>query len=348
MKKSIILAILVAVVFLGLAFFEFVPMYISVTISICAFITYLSTSIIAGITALQETIKNEQKNTVESILKPIGSIINKLDVLVQKTENIKLQNDSLLVQVEESSKNVENVINEHSRQSNKILSEINSQTNLNIQRIEEVSNSLKASLSNATTEISKFNECVNQNSKETRDAINGFKTIVERSSDEFSKAIADTIHDMSTSIGTFMSKILELENIVNSYTNASNSLKESNEKTCSIISDLIGKLNDSTNNILRGNRQFVEELKELTSDNIEVLKNTLQNNITEQTDSLTENVEDLQTSIKNLSRTLSVNLEKLGVDVDAICASVDDMKQMSQNVETSDKELLAKILKLNK
>ena len=108
------------------------------------------------------------------------------------------------------------------------------------------------------------------------------------------------------------------------------------------------KLNDSTTNIMRENRKFVEELKEISSNNIEALQKTVQNNISDQTESLTDIVEDLQTSINKLSSSLSKNLEKLSVDVDTICTSIDEMKQISQNVETSDKELLAKILKYKK
>lgn len=348
MKISSTLATIIAVVFLVLTYFEYVPMYISVTIAICAFITYLSTTVVAAITALQEVVKDEHKKTIECIQKPVESIFDKLDVLVKVTENIKVQNDSLLTQIENCSKNIENVINEHSKQSNKILSDIRLQTDSNIQRVEEICNQLKTSLSTTTTEISKFNESLKENNFEIRNTINEFKNVVVGKSEELGKAIADTIQDMSTNIGSITSKFSDLDNSINSYTIATNALKENNIETQSIVSDLITQLNDSTTNILRENRRFVDELKENSSNSIEALQKTIQNNISDQTDSLTEFVEDLQTNINKLSSTLSKNLEKLEVDVDAICTSVDEMKQMSQNIETTDKELLAKILKYKK
>lgn len=348
MKISNTLATLFAVVFLGLSYFEYVPVYVSVTIAICAFITYLSATIVAAGTALQEVIKDEHKKNIECILKPVESIFNKLDVLIQVTENIKLQNDSLITQIENCSKNIENVINEHNEQSNRILSEIKLQKDSNVQRIEDICNSLKTYLSNATTEISKFNESLSQHDSEIRETINVFKNVVEGKSDELGKAIAATIQEMSTNIGNVTSKFSDLNNSINSYTITTNDLKENNIKTHSIVSDLITKLNDSTTNIMRENRKFVEELKEISSNNIEALQKTVQNNISDQTESLTDIVEDLQTSINKLSSSLSKNLEKLSVDVDAICTSIDEMKQISQNVETSDKELLAKILKYKK
>lgn len=341
MKISSTLATLIAVVFLVLTYFEYVPVYISVTIAICAFITYLSTTIVATNTALQEVVKDEQKKTIECILKPAESIFNKLDVLIQGTENIKLQNDSLITQIEKCSKIIENVINEHSKQSNSILSEIKSQTDSNVQIIEDICNSLKASLSNTTTVVSKFNESLNNNNNEIRDTLNVFKNVVKGKTDELGKAIADTIQDLSTNIGNVTSKFSDLDNSINSYTIATNALKENNIKT----SDLIAKLNDSTTNILRKNCRFVEDLKEISSNSIETLQKTVQDKISDQTDSLTEFVEGLKTNINNLSSTLAKNIEKLGVDVDYICTSINEMKQISQNVETTDKELLAKILK---
>jgi len=345
MKISSTLATLIAVVFLVLTYFEYVPVYISVTIAICAFITYLSTTIVATNTALQEVVKDEQKKTIECILKPAESIFNNLDVLVQATENIKLQNDSLITQIENCSKIIENVINEHSKQSNSILSEIKSQTDSNVQIIEDICNSLKASLSNTTTVVSKFNDSLNHHNNEIRDTLNVFKNVVKGKTDELGKAIADTIQDMSTNIGNVTSKFSDLDNSINSYTIATNALNENNIKTHSNVSDLITKLNDSTTKILRENRRFVEELKEISSNSIETLQKKVQNNISDQTDSLTEFVGELQTSINNLSSTLAMNLENLDVDVDAICTSINEMKQISQNVETTDKELLAKILK---
>ena len=240
------------------------------------------------------------------------------------------------------------MINEHNEQSNRILSEIKLQKDSNVQRIEDICNSLKTYLSNATTEISKFNESLTQHDSEIRETINVFKNVVEGKSDELGKAIAATIQEMSTNIGNVTSKFSDLNNSINSYTITTNDLKENNIKTHSIVSDLITKLNDSTTNIMRENRKFVEELKEISSNNIEALQKTVQNNISDQTESLTDIVEDLQTSINKLSSSLSKNLEKLSVDVDAICTSIDEMKQISQNVETSDKELLAKILKYKK
>ena len=100
-------------------------------------------------------------------------------------ENIKLQNDSLITQIENCSKNIENVINEHNEQSNRILSEIKLQKDSNVQRIEDICNSLKTYLSNATTEISKFNESLTQHDSEIRETINVFKNVVEGKSDAF-------------------------------------------------------------------------------------------------------------------------------------------------------------------
>lgn len=186
---------------------------------------------------------------------------------------------------------------------------------------------------------------MNHHNNEIRDTLNVFKNVVEGKSDELGKAIADTIQDLSTNIGNVTSKFSDLDNSINSYTIATNALKENNIKTHSNVSDLITKLNDSTTKILRENRRFVEELKEISSNSIETLQKTVKNKISDQTDSLTEFVGDLQKSINELSSTLAMNLENLEVDVDAICTSIEEMKQISQNVETTDKELLAKILK---
>lgn len=348
MKISSTFATFVAAVFLVLTYFEYVPMYISVTITICAFINYLSTSIVSAIVTLQEAVNEEQIKIIDCIQKPAESITNKLDALVQVTKDIKLQNDSLITKIENCSKNIENVINEDSKQSNGILSEIKSQTDSNFQGIKEICDSLKESLSNTTIEICKFNDSVIQNKKDTRDTINDLMSVTEKKSCKFGEAVDSTIHDFNENIKIIDSNLSALGDSINTYTSISNSLIESNVKTYSVFLELVNKINESSSNISRKNRQYIDDLKELTSNNIEELKKTLKDNISEQTDSLTENVDELQGTINKLSSELSMNLKKLEIDVDAICTSVDDMKQMSQNVETTDKELLAKILKFKK
>ena len=298
MKKTITIASFIAVISLVLVYFNYIPVYIGVTILICAFISALSASIVAAVITLQEVIKDEHNKSNECVQKSFEIISNKIEVLTKETEIIKSISESHIKQVDSRIKIVESKANEYSGKMYGSLSDIKLQLGTNSQRIEEKSDSLTKSLSNNSVEISKLIEVITKSNKDTQNAVNSYSAAAEKISSELSGTIKESNQSFAQNIADIVAKVSVLVNSFETYNNVSISLNDSNVKISSNITELVGKLGESTSCFLRENRRFVEGLEALSANNIIELKNAIRKSISEQTDSLSNYEEEIKTILK--------------------------------------------------
>jgi hypothetical protein len=337
MNKPITFASLITIIVLTLAYLGYIPSYISVTISLCIFAIAISNSICSVIRGSITEIKDSQKEYNATILKSYDSLYEKIEMLVNALEENTISTASQIENVHsilEQSYTTQQTTCNFISQSLPDLSE-------QLKAIGEKSDSFTNALNVNSTEVAKLNDVFTSFNKGIQENVEKIDSITKQNTEKFSKAIVDANNNLRQQIECIVSELNTLNNSINVYTESTISVKETNSTLSAEISKAI------TSNS-RDNRRMTDDLKDVISSNLEELISGIKKAAIDQTSSLSESEDKIRQSINKLCNSLTSNLQKLGIDIEAICESVDDMKKISQSVEQSDKDLLSRISKICK
>ena len=199
-----------------------------------------------------------------------------------------------------------------------------------------------------SSEISKLHTSITSLSKEISSSTAKLKTTAEFHYDKLGTSIESVTRDLEKRIECIVTSLRSLNDSVEKYTVSSDAIKDRYSLLSKEISDGIKALKDVESSMSYGNKHLIEDLNDLFSDKMGNLLKGIENANIAQTENLTENEIKIRQSIDKLSNNLSSNLQKLGIDIEVICESIEDMKKMSQYVEQADKNLLSQISKLCK
>ena len=163
-----------------------------------------------------------------------------------------------------------------------------------------------------------------------------------------SDAVRESSDALAQKVADITEKLSLLKTNIEAYDNSALGIKDSNSHLANKITDTISALDRICSNITLQNKRLLDELYDSIRTNIDDLLKGVKDAADTQAESFSNTQSSLKKSVDSLCSGLSTNIKKLGIDIEDICNSISDMKQMSDFVEQSDKDLLAKISKICK
>ncbi|MFG6425893.1 MAG: hypothetical protein K1W14_05800 [Muribaculaceae bacterium] len=379
MNRNFIYAGIVAIIFLVIAYFEILPASICVTIALCAFVVAGSLKISDTLASLVE--KNQEAVTkandmtssrFEAVIGNLQTITKSIDTLSdsyrESTNNginqIISAFETSLKKYSEDIKNQLSQIKESFDSSESAHSQENSDL---LHTIENFGNKVCEKISDSQ----KISELLNQSLKDRLEALNKTGNNLLEAFDHGTSelnAFGNSIKPLETILSNFdgqvkdlyshlESSMAELVGIINKNMDESSSqlniLGESiNKFTDSILKNKIENSNLSTE-IRIAAQEFsnnTRELKKRYEKSIDSLSEKISGEIGKMIGGLKENLnaqsEDtgkIKDSVDKLCSNLKSQLKDLNSKVDLLFMAFDEMQNLSQSVQNSDKELLQKI-----
>lgn len=348
MNKTFVLASLIVAIVLALAYCELLPSFISVTVSICVFVlagcNFVKSASRDSFTEIRES--HERNNT--NIIKAFDVLYERLVVLSRTIEN---NNSSVLSDLENLSSLMVKYQTVFDSMTNKFvqsITDLSSNVCKKLNSIDRTNELYFNELKINSLEISKLHTSLTSLNKEISSSSAKLMTTAEFHYDKLGTSIVSVTRDLEKRIEYIVTSLSSLNDSIEKYTVSSEAVKDSHCSLSKEISDGIKSLKDVESSLSRGNKHLIEDLKDLFSDKMENLLKGIENVNIAQTESLSESEIKIRQSIDKLCNNLSSNLQKLGIDIEIICESIEDMKKMSQYVEQADKNLLSQISKLCK
>lgn len=348
MKKIFIIAGIIAVLTCGFTYFEYLPSYLSVTISICSFIAAMTISIISAIQNFQHSNKEGLESSLGVLQKSFSSVADKLSLISNNIDNVKLENISNHERIQVLLGQTETVIKEVVEKILQLDGNFTSFYKGLTQTIGEKTELMTDSLNNNSKEISSLSETLNSTTQKVSDDVIQFKEEIHKTTTELSEIVKKAINDLAERVNDINAKFIEFGSYIEVFNNSAVSIKESNNALSKDYSEAISLVNKSISSISLQNKRSIDDLKDSLKESIEDLLNGVKDVSDAQTETFSETGSCIKNSIDILCNSLTNNIKKLAIDIDAICNSVEDMKQMSQYVGQSDKDLLAKISEICK
>ena len=341
--KSFIIASIITVFVLVVSYFEYVPFYVGITLAVCSFITAASVSIILAI----DNLKDSNKDTT---IRVFDDFKKSTEYTFKEVEKFNVQISSMLSEANQQNQTSWSETNKKLIDAIVVMSQIKDNIVLQCEQINNTLNEkiplLNSALDKNTKEITDLNSSVTSTKNVVTESLLEYKKTNVQTTKEITEAIKTSAECLDTQTKKCLSALDSFKNSIDSYSQSAEIIEEANKVITEKISTAISEIIQNVSSIQRQNNRSIDELKETISDGIESLLKNIEKSYTAQTDSLTNGEEKIRKSIDTLCNKLSSELEKQGIDIDGICKSVEDMKQMSQSVEQSDKDLIAKISKI--
>lgn len=319
--KSFIIASIITVFALVVSYFEYMPFYVGITLAVCSFVTAASVSIISAI----DNLKDSNKNTNIQIYNVLSESNQKNQSLWDDT------NKKLVKAIEIVSQIKDNIV----LQCKQINSTLNEKMPL-----------LNSALDKNTKELTDLNSSVTSTRNVVTESLSEYKKTNVHTTQEITEAIKKSAESLDTQTKNCLSALDSFKKSIDFYNNSAKTIEKTNKDITEKISTAISEIIQNVSSLARQNSRSIDELKETINESIESLLSKIEKSYETQTESLTEGEEKIRQSVNTLCHKLSSELKKQGIDIEGICKSVEDMKQMSQSVEQSDKDLIAKISKI--
>ena len=345
MKKTFIFASLITIIVLIPAYLGYIPSYICAIISMCVFIIAISSSVCSAIRSSITDIKETQQTCNENILRLFENLNENMGKIEHALEDNKnsaaLQMETVHSVLEQSHATLEAI----SCLISKSIQDLSVKLDEQLKTIGEKNDSISNAVNANSTEVEKLSAAIAPLRKEIQESTEKIKTSSNQNADNFSKVIDSVTNCLSQQIECVVAKITSLNDSIKEYTTSTISVQETNTTLSADISKAIKLVNDSVSTMSRENRRIIGDLGNVTSENIEKLCKELTNTTNAQTESLSDSEDKIRKSIEKLCNNLTEVLRLIEVDFDEICKSVQDMKNLSQSIEQSDKDLLSRIIK---
>lgn len=334
MKIKFFIAGILAVISCCLTYFEYLPFYFSIVISVCSFIMAMTSSVISAIQGVQHANKENQEKALSKIGLLSSALSENLTQLSSEISRYASDNNS-------SQKEIQDLIRENNSAIDRVSNEFSRKI---VEKIELLCNALgdnSSDVSSLTSTLDTISSKLSSDTEQIKDtlskAISTMSDTVQESSDALTQKVADITEKLS-----------QLKTNIEAYNISALGIKDSNTHLANRITDTISALDRICSNITLQNKRLLDELNDSFRSNIDDLLKGVKDAADTQAESFSNTENSLKKSVDSLCSGLSTNIKKLGIDIEDICNSISDMKQMSDFVEQSDKDLLAKISKICK
>ena len=348
MKIKFFIVSVLAVICCCLTYFEYLPFYFSIVISVCSFIIVMTSSVISAIQGVQLANNENQEKNLEKIDRLSIGLTEKLTWLSGEIGhhasdyNLKLKEIQDLISTNNS---VTGDVSEKISHLNDNIIAVNKELS---QKIVEKSELLCGALEHNSSDISSLTSTLNIVSSKLSSEVELYKDTSNKTANAMSEAIQKSMDALAQKVTDIIEQLQHLKTNIEAYNNSALGIKDSNSQVAIKIAETISAVDRTCSNISLQNRRLLDELKDSIRTTIDDLLKGIKDATDTQVDSLSNTENSLKKSIESLCSGLSTNIKKLEIDLDDICNSISEMKRMSDFIEQADKDLLAKISKICK
>jgi len=348
MKIKFFIVSVLAVICCGLTYFEYLPFYFSIVISVCSFIIVMTSSLISAIQAVQFANNENQEKTLDKIDMLSSGFTEKLSWLSGEIGhhasdfNLKFKEIKDLLSTNNSATGD---VSEKISHLNDNITVVNKELS---QKIVEKSELLCCALEHNSSEISSLTSTLHTVSSNLSSEVEHFMDTSNKTANAMSEDIQKSMDALAQKVTDFIEQLYQLKTNIEDYNNSALGIKDSNTQVAIKIADIICAVDGASSNITLQNKRLLDELNDSIRTNIDDLLKGVKDATDTQAESLSNTENSLKKSIDSLCIGLSTNIKKLGIDIEDICNSISEMKQMSDFVEQADKDLLVKISEICK